>query len=191
MKTRVSQTGSAHIVIVIILVVALLGALGFILWQNIINPKSATETVQTSTTTETEEVSEEDAVVPDTIDLTLNKEAISIDVSDAKYDDIVAEVDASNGYYKVYSKDLLTRINKSNGNPATSTTGCNATIGVYTYTAKDAVAVNETYKAGEIGDESVYVGFLGPCDPSSDATLSNEMRQFNEYIYGKFSSALK
>jgi len=35
------QTGSTHVIIIVILVVALLGTLGFVFWQNIINKKSA------------------------------------------------------------------------------------------------------------------------------------------------------
>lgn len=40
------QDGSAHIAIVIILVVALLGALGFIFWQNVVVDKNVTESSQ-------------------------------------------------------------------------------------------------------------------------------------------------
>lgn len=43
------QTGSAHIIIVIVLVVALIGTLGFIFWQNVIN-KSAQIAKDTNTT---------------------------------------------------------------------------------------------------------------------------------------------
>jgi hypothetical protein len=47
--TSRKQTGSAHIVIIIILVVALLGALGFVLYQNLSNKDSANK-VSTETT---------------------------------------------------------------------------------------------------------------------------------------------
>jgi len=55
MNTR-NQSGSAHVVIIIILVVALLGTLGFVLWQNFLAPKDdkVTEQVTTQETTETE-----------------------------------------------------------------------------------------------------------------------------------------
>lgn len=46
MKT---QKGSAHVVIVIVLVVALLGALGFIFWQNFVKPDEATKTEDSKT----------------------------------------------------------------------------------------------------------------------------------------------
>ncbi len=45
------QSGSAHLIITVILVVALLGALGFIFWQNFINKKDSTATTTTTTTT--------------------------------------------------------------------------------------------------------------------------------------------
>lgn len=56
MKSRQSQTGSAHLAIIIVLVVALLGALGFVFWQNFINKPVANQsgTAQTSTQTTTD-----------------------------------------------------------------------------------------------------------------------------------------
>jgi Tfp pilus assembly protein PilE len=46
-----SQTGSAHVVIIIILVVAVLGLLGFVFWQNFIQKKDTTPAVTTTTKT--------------------------------------------------------------------------------------------------------------------------------------------
>lgn len=51
MKKR--QSGSAHLVITVILVVSLLGALGFIYWQNFINKKDQAVTPSTSQSTTT------------------------------------------------------------------------------------------------------------------------------------------
>lgn len=48
MKTQ-SQTGSAHVVVTGVLVVALLGALGFIFWQNFVAKKSVATTTTAST----------------------------------------------------------------------------------------------------------------------------------------------
>jgi len=42
------QKGSAHVVIIVILVVALLGALGFIFWQNFINKEPAPKQTETT-----------------------------------------------------------------------------------------------------------------------------------------------
>ena len=41
-KNSQNQTGSAHVVVIIILVVAILGLLGFIFWQNFMMPNSKT-----------------------------------------------------------------------------------------------------------------------------------------------------
>ncbi|MDB5166970.1 MAG: hypothetical protein JWN26_115 [Candidatus Saccharibacteria bacterium] len=56
MKSRQSQAGSAHLVIIIVLVVALLGALGFVFWQNFINKPVANQanSSQTTPTTKTD-----------------------------------------------------------------------------------------------------------------------------------------
>ncbi len=40
MKTNQSESGSVHLIITVVLVVTLLGALGFIFWQNVINADS-------------------------------------------------------------------------------------------------------------------------------------------------------
>lgn len=43
-----SQKGSAHVIVTILLVVALLGALGFIFWQNVISKNSSLDTTANS-----------------------------------------------------------------------------------------------------------------------------------------------
>ena len=56
MKSRTNEQGSAlHIVIVIVLVVALLGALGFIFYQNFIQQSSSTNKTVPDTTQQTED----------------------------------------------------------------------------------------------------------------------------------------
>ncbi len=57
-KNSQKQTGSAHVVIITILVLALLGALGFIFYQNFI--KAKTDTANSVATTEAEEAPEAD-----------------------------------------------------------------------------------------------------------------------------------
>lgn len=56
-KTSSKQTGSAHVVIIVILVVALLGTLGFVFWQNFIARDGKTE--QAAQTSTQKEVSKE------------------------------------------------------------------------------------------------------------------------------------
>lgn len=70
MKSRISQQGStAHIVIVVVLVVALLGALGFIFWQNFIKQEDTSQ-VQTPQSSETvqDEPTEDGETVSQTLD---------------------------------------------------------------------------------------------------------------------------
>ncbi len=52
MKSRHSQTGSAH-VIIIVLIVALLGVLGFVFWQNFMNKPASTQTSAAQTAPQT------------------------------------------------------------------------------------------------------------------------------------------
>ena len=42
MNKQKSQSGFAHLALIIILIVALLGTLGFVYWQNFMQPKSET-----------------------------------------------------------------------------------------------------------------------------------------------------
>ena len=56
MNKKQSQSGSAHLVIIIVLVVALLGALGYVYWLNFMQPK--TSDTESSTTTSTTTVSD-------------------------------------------------------------------------------------------------------------------------------------
>ena len=43
MNKKQSQSGFAHLAIILVLVVALLGALGFVFWQNFMQPKTVTD----------------------------------------------------------------------------------------------------------------------------------------------------
>lgn len=58
MNKKQSQSGSAHFIIIFILVIALLGALGFVFWQNFIQTKT-TENKTSSTSTSSTESSNE------------------------------------------------------------------------------------------------------------------------------------
>jgi hypothetical protein len=52
MKKSTSQTGSAHMVIIIVIVLAVIGALGYVLWNNMNKPKANnTQTSQNNTPT--------------------------------------------------------------------------------------------------------------------------------------------
>lgn len=68
MKLKKYQSGSGHLIIIIALIVLLLGALGFVLWQNFMQPKDddkdnkTTTTSQTTTTQITPEENSEEVV---------------------------------------------------------------------------------------------------------------------------------
>lgn len=51
-KNSSKQTGSAHVIIVVILILALVGTLGFIFWQNFIHKEAATTQKNTSNTSQ-------------------------------------------------------------------------------------------------------------------------------------------
>jgi len=51
-KNPQTQQGSAHVVIIVILVVALIGALGFVFWQNFIKKDEVTQSTQSQTSTQ-------------------------------------------------------------------------------------------------------------------------------------------
>jgi len=48
-----NQTGSAHVIVIIVLVLTVLGLLGFVFWQNFIQKKDTAATTNVSTTTKT------------------------------------------------------------------------------------------------------------------------------------------
>jgi len=59
-KNSSSQKGSAHVIIVIILVLALLGALGFIFWQNFLNKDTDDSSTPAATSTGTDKTVTQD-----------------------------------------------------------------------------------------------------------------------------------
>lgn len=64
MNTRTKQQGSAQIVVIILLVVALLGSLGFIAWQNFFSKNATTTQTQTQLT---QREQEQDGPAEDTV----------------------------------------------------------------------------------------------------------------------------
>jgi len=54
MNSSLSQKGSAHVVIIIIFVIAILGALGFVLWNNFLKPEAPKSTEVTQQVEESE-----------------------------------------------------------------------------------------------------------------------------------------
>lgn len=184
-----NQAGSAHVVITITLVVALIGALGFIAWQNLV-AKDAEVAIETMAAND-KPLQSADPVSETTsgmLSLTVNSKELTIDVGDSKYNDVVAIYDEEKGHYDIYSKDLLARVNTSNGAAAMSTSGCNVTVVVDSYPADD---VSGSYnKVGEANGKFVHAGFLGPCEPTANEALNNEMYEFRDYVVVKMKTAL-
>lgn len=171
------QSGVAHIAIVVVLVVLLLGALGLIFWKTIeVDRAKAADTESSKTETK------------QTLSVILNGKQVTVDVSDSDYTDIVAVLNTEKSYYDIYSKDLLARLNTANGSPKDSVSGCNATVTVFTYPADDVSG--EQNKVGEIDGAFVHAGFMGPCDSTLDEDLNEEMFSFRDYIVEKVTEAV-
>jgi len=76
MKSRISQQGSvAHMAVVIVLVIALLGALGFIFWQNFLRSQSSEKSASEATSTSQNVNSNDEQAGPGD----LNKDYLVID----------------------------------------------------------------------------------------------------------------
>lgn len=85
MKTTHRQTGSAHVAIIMILVVAILGLLGYVFWQNFIFHKSVVTTAKvdasTSTATNVSEATSGAQVVAQTPAYTLDDAVAGINLT--------------------------------------------------------------------------------------------------------------
>jgi cytoskeletal protein RodZ len=193
-----SQKGSAHVVVVIILVLALLGALGFIFWQNFMQ-KNDTIT-KTEDKVATKQESKNVDIKTDTLKIPeLGK---SLDLSTAKYDDITYEMtsvnrdDVNKYIVAIYSKDLNARLvaDAKKGSPdmdyTTTYNKLSANRAVYAYyyqttpesdniidgVARDIISVSEKTSSSKL-----FVGFMGPGNSSTEA-LSTENSTFREWV---------
>lgn len=87
-KTSLNQKGSAHVVIIVILVVALIGALGFVFWQNFMKNDTASNADKSVDTSKNENKPKDDA-------LTYRNDVIGIEFTYPK-DWIKVECDNTN-----------------------------------------------------------------------------------------------
>lgn len=102
-KNSQRQNGSAHIVIIIVLVVALIGALGYIFWQNFISKGSNTE--HTTVTTESLE---------DSSDSTFKSSVYTFDDAVAGINKVLLEKGCSgSGMSEAISKDTFKEVDDS------------------------------------------------------------------------------
>lgn len=76
------QSGSVHLIITIILVLALLGALGFIFWQNFINKKDSTSTTATASSQAATNTAPASAATPTNDNLVVSQWGVTVPVKD-------------------------------------------------------------------------------------------------------------
>jgi cytoskeletal protein RodZ len=176
--------GSAHTAI-IILVVALVGVLGFVFWQNFIyNEPLATKT---ETVAEAQSEAPKEEIKITELDKTLN-------LANAPYDDITYSMtsinaDDSNKYVAaIYSKDLNARLvadQEKGGNKVSSEyekLSCNKAVYAY-YALYDEVAgaPGSAVDPSDLPEGAkLYVDSVGPCSASTDK-LSSEYSVFRQW----------
>ncbi len=192
------QQGSAHAILVIVLVVGLLGALGFIFWQNFIkDDDSAASTKQAETTEKVEAPVDNDQ-------LRLKELGLTLQTENAKYDDITyvmtsVNKDDSNKYVTaIYSKDLNDRLvadakkvdSSSDFDDLYVRYSANRAVYAYYYGEPadsmmpdmiDGVASNIIDPTKKTAISKLYVGFMGPGSYSTNE-LSDEMMAFRDWI---------
>ncbi len=124
------QQGSAHVIIVVVLVVALLGALGFIFWQNFIAKDSESKSNEKQTTKQEDK----------------KKEVVSEETEDAQAmpDGYIAYNDESTGFSLAYPKEWgdlkITQTQSStnrmgaNGTNIKALAGSNGVVRIAVYT---------------------------------------------------------
>lgn len=142
MSTRNNETGSTHVVIIVVLIAVILGLLGFVFWQNFIQKKDTTPSASTTTTTSK-------AVTETTPATTMTSLAIGNYGVEVPYDsttDTYTLIPATSGGfaggYTVYSKKVteacgasvnigvIKRFNKGDSIPTPSN---NVSVGNYEY----------------------------------------------------------
>ena len=156
MNKKQSQSGSAHLIIIMILCVALIGALGFVYWQNFMQPKVsdknvvATKTADNTTTT-TPAVTNEGYLVLDNWNV---KFKLPADLGDSAvtYQKIT---DGSGVYYDISTE----RVSALGGD-------CARLIRLIRSKESFGSSIGAPILAGQVGD--YYYGFHGPQSACSE-----------------------
>lgn len=194
------QQGSAHVAVVIVLVVALLGALGFIFWQNFIKKDDTTKQNATTSAEKKEETVEE----VDSDELSVDELGLTLSSANAIWNDIEYQMtsvnsDDTNKYVAaIYSKDLNARVvadaeKTSTGidytDPYWRLSG-NRAVYAYYYDPPtnsmnpemiDGVASNIINPRDKSAQSKLYVGFMGPGSYST-INLHNESMNFKQFV---------
>lgn len=152
MNKRNNQLGSAHAVVIIILIVVILGLLSFVFWQNFIQKKDTTPTKSVTTTTQAKSVTTTPATTSTTTKSTVTSLPIGIYGVEVPYDstsdtytlapDTTGSTGGFAGGYTIFSKKVtvacgssvnvgvIKRFNKGDSIPSPSNT---VTLGDYIY----------------------------------------------------------
>lgn len=168
---RKTEQGSAHVVIISVLVVALIGAIGFIFWQNVLQPKSLDDSTNKSTDSSKSSSKSDKKTTPSDP----NKGYVVLDDWGVRFKEINSAVS--------WSKTSVNSYNKSNANTYYFTTdawkslpdACNTEIALIRTTEKDTtmasppIALNNGEKIG-----NYYYYYLSPQDACGDATMDAE-----------------
>lgn len=187
------QQGFAHAVLIIGMVVALVGALGFIFWQNFIYEEPTlkeTEVVQSSQKPASNAPADDS-----TNELYITELDKTLDLTNAKYDDITYTMTSINSDDKnkyvaaVYSKDLNERLvedAKKSGSTVDTEyekLSCNRSVSVF-FQVYDSVASSPGVAQNPDSlskDAELYVGSVGPCSASTKQ-LSQEYLAFRDWV---------
>lgn len=197
-NSKKMQHGDVMALTIVILAAVLVIALGWIFWQSSSMTSVDSKTIEEQAPVAREPKTEESTTTQpssQSVNLTIDGKRFVINVNDAKYKDIVTSLrteEGGRGVYSIYSKDLLARLNKSNGRVAQDTKGCNSTVEVFTMPQSDydAGQYGHFNFIGTVNSRAVHAGLAGPCDPSNNVNLSNEMFAFADYIVAKVKKAI-
>lgn len=197
-KGSFKQTGSAHLVIITVIVLIIVGTLGFLFWNNFVNKKPAAQTSKESQTSQTKERESEPKVLKIKV---LGK---SLDLESAPYDDITytqtsVNINDQNKYVTaIYSKGLNARLvaDANSGDNSIDASlnywkySANRAVYAYYYNPStnpsepemiDGVASNIINPEERGSASKFYVGFMGPGAPSTKQ-LASENQAFRDWV---------
>lgn len=186
MNKNLNQRGSAHVVVIICLVLALLTSLGWIFYQNFIagdTTKKETELL----------VVEKDKKTTDSDTLEIKELGLTVDLKQAPHEDVTYTMTGldlqqkdKNVIAAIYSKNLNERLVVDARLSSTATERekltCNrAVYAFYQIPDENVGAPGEAVDPDNKPEGAeLYVGFVGPCAPS-DEKLSEESIAFRDW----------
>lgn len=172
---RKTEQGSAHVIIISVLVVALIGAIGFIFWQNVLQPKPTDNSTHKSANSDNSSSKTDNKATS----ADLNKGYVVLDDWGVRFKEINSEIS--------WSRTSVNSYNASNNNTYYFTTdawknlptACNTEIPLIRMTEKDStmmsppVALNDEEKIGDY-----YYYYLSPHDACGGETMDSAAWSF-------------